>query len=88
MNKPLWENTPSCDFPNTDTRFENNRLRRNFAGDSIEDLASIRTWRYTSTIRSTREGKTLGGERKTLREGTTPIQEGETPFREVVLIPH
>ena len=81
MSKTLWENTPSCDFPNTDTRFENNRLRRNFAGDLIEDLASIRTWR-TSTIKSTREGKTLGGERKTLREGKTPIRERKTPIRE------
>ena len=54
-----------------------NRLRRNFVGDSIEDLASIRTRRYTSTIRSTREEKPLGGERKTLREGKTPIREGK-----------
>ena len=48
----------------------------------IEDLASIRTWRYTSAIGSTREGKTLGGERKALREGKTPIRERKTPIRE------
>ena len=70
----------AVDFRNTDTRFENNRLRRKFAGDSIEDLASIRTRRFASTIRSTREGKTLGGERKTFREGKTPIRERKTPI--------
>ena len=57
--------------------FANLASEKSCFGDSIENQASTRTWRYTSTIRSTREGQHLVGNEKHSGKENHPYGKGK-----------